>query len=404
MQLKPNLSFNLNLSALGGNVVILIVSGIAGAPFLGIVGWLQLSYDGTPAKVRVVAPSKVIDPPPPLPPSARIRALTRVAALVPSAAAPSAASAPQGAIQPAPAESPSATASPAAAGSMPTEPPKNEPLAPAPDPGLVEASPDGPLPRIDDSGRSAWRVYSKPFAASDPRPRIALVIIDIGLKSAATEAAVHRLPGLVTLSFVLYANDLQGKIDTARAARHEVLIDVPMESFYYPLNDPGPRTLLTSLSDAENTQHLLWVLSRFAGYIGVVNYMGARFTASAEHMHSVLSVLSDRRLLYLESYATAESQAVTITVFLALPVVLGDLVIDRNASRQEIDRSLAELEARARKAGRAVGLASPYPITIERVVLWVPTLPAKGLVVVPVSAVATSADGQQAAMMPTGGR
>ena len=35
---------------------------------------------------------------------------------------------------------------------------------------------------------------------------------------------------------------------SARAAGHEVLLQAPMEPFDYPDNDPGPQTLLTSLS------------------------------------------------------------------------------------------------------------------------------------------------------------
>ena len=52
-----------------------------------------------------------------------------------------------------------------------------------------------------------------------------------------------------------------------------------MEPFDYPDNDPGPQTLLTSLTPDQNIDRLHWLMSRFQGYVGIVSYMGARFTA-----------------------------------------------------------------------------------------------------------------------------
>lgn len=68
----------------------------------------------------------------------------------------------------------------------------------------------------------------------------------------------------------------------ARRYGHEVLLQIPMEPFDYPSNDPGPYTLLTDLPPKENIQRLDWLMSRFTGYFGVTNYMGAKFTANAD--------------------------------------------------------------------------------------------------------------------------
>ena len=66
----------------------------------------------------------------------------------------------------------------------------------------------------------------------------------------------------------------------ARGEGHEILLQVPMEPFDYPDNDPGPQTLLSSLSGEQNVDRMQWLMSRFQGYVGVTNHMGARFTAS----------------------------------------------------------------------------------------------------------------------------
>ena len=59
-----------------------------------------------------------------------------------------------------------------------------------------------------------------------------------------------------------------------------------MEPFEYPDNDPGPQTLLTSLTAEQNTDRLHWLMSRFQGYVGLISYMvqplnGARYCIGA---------------------------------------------------------------------------------------------------------------------------
>ncbi|MFX6652803.1 divergent polysaccharide deacetylase family protein, partial [Acinetobacter baumannii] len=70
-----------------------------------------------------------------------------------------------------------------------------------------------------------------------------------------------------------------------------------------------------------------------------------------------------------------------------VPRALGDRIIDRDLSRGAIDDQLRELEELARTNGAAVGFASPYPTTIERLNLWMTALADRGIALAPVSAV-----------------
>ena len=60
-----------------------------------------------------------------------------------------------------------------------------------------------------------------------------------------------------------------GQVDLARAQGHEVMLEMPMEPTGYPDNDPGPQTLLTTLTAEQNLDRLYWHLSRFQGYAGI---------------------------------------------------------------------------------------------------------------------------------------
>ncbi|MEC8372468.1 MAG: divergent polysaccharide deacetylase family protein, partial [Pseudomonadota bacterium] len=94
--------------------------------------------------------------------------------------------------------------------------PTTDQMNPHPDEKLVEQSNQGPLPKIDEAGRQAWRVYAGPFDKSDTRPRIAVVVTYLGLSPQLTQRAITELPGQITLGFAPYARSLGDWIQQAR--------------------------------------------------------------------------------------------------------------------------------------------------------------------------------------------
>ncbi len=216
------------------------------------------------------------------------------------------------------------------------------------------------------------------------------MIWGLGLSRADTTAAIGRLPGEVTLAFAPYGRNLQEWADKARAAGHEIVLQVPMEPYGYPKNDPGPHTLLTSLSSEENVERLDWLLRRFEGYVGITNQLGARFTRSAENLGPVLRAVRSRDLIFLDSGRGGDGLAYEVAGVLGLDRVVNDRFIDDKVNRQAIDAELAALEAKARERGSAVGIGFPYPLTVERLLLWIERLAARGIVLAPLSAVHVS--------------
>jgi polysaccharide deacetylase 2 family uncharacterized protein YibQ len=173
----------------------------------------------------------------------------------------------------------------------------------------------------------------------------------------------------------------------ARADGHEILLQVPMEPFDYPDNDPGPQTLLSTLSPEQNIDRLHWFLSRFQGYIGVSNFMGARFTANDAALSPVLRDIGKRGLFYLDDGASQRSLAPKIMADAKLPFLKADVVLDARPSWQEIDQALERLEKVANEQGFAVGSAGPLPIAIERIARWAKAAEGRGVIVVPISAI-----------------
>lgn len=273
---------------------------------------------------------------------------------------------------------------------LPAPPPRDrssaQPLLPAPDPALVETGPSGPLPIIGRDGRQPWLVYGRPFDRADKRPRIAIVITGLGLAGDATQTAIDGLPPAVTLAFDPYAKRLSEWVARARSAGHEVLLSLPMEPVDYPRQDPGPATLLTSLSPRDNLERLDWVLSRVSGYVGLVPMMGSRFATSQTGLLPVMDELKKRGLMFVDGRTSPQSVAGALAQSLNVPHIVADATIDADAARNAIDRQLAALETAAQRDGAALGIGFDYPVTLERVALWAKTLEAKNIALAPASA------------------
>ena len=262
-----------------------------------------------------------------------------------------------------------------------------EALAPVPVKALTAPGPGGVLPVIGPDGQRPADVYARPLKHRSKRPGIALVIGGLGLKKTTTLEAINTLPPQVTLSFVPYTAHLQSWINRARAAGHEVMIELPMEPFDYPQNDPGPQTLLASASGAENTRRLEWLLSRASGYFAVTNYMGSKFTASETALAPVLRQLRQRGVDFIYDGETRRSSLRRVAGAEHLRWTVADRIIDTEPAPAAIDEQLLHLEALAIQNGAALGVGFSWPVTMRRVRSWTAGLEQKGYDLVPASAV-----------------
>ena len=277
-------------------------------------------------------------------------------------------------------------------------------LTAAPDKRLVEKSRYGLLPRIGADGARPADVYARPIVASarlrPGAPRVAVMIGGLGVNAEGTANAIARLPAAVSLGFAPYGGDIEREAAAAREAGHEILLQAPMEPFTYPADNPGPHTLLDAASDPENLDSLHWLMSRFAGYVGVVNYLGGKFTADAHVLSPVLAEIAARGLVYLDDGSSPRSMAREAAASLDLPLGKADVVIDADPAPQAIDAALTRLEALARSHGGAIGVAAALPASVERIARWSAGLEARGVALTPVSAMIARVPGPPAQASP----
>ncbi len=251
---------------------------------------------------------------------------------------------------------------------------------------LLEKSRYGMIPVVAD-GLKPFTAYAAEAdrARAAKMPVVAIVIGGLGVGAAKTTDAIMKLPPAVTLAFTPYGADPSKLAERARAQRHEILLQIPMEPFDYPDNDPGPQTLLTTLAAEQNLDRLYWHLSRFQGYAGITNFMGARFVVADAAMQPIVREAAKRGLGFLDDGSAPRSVAPTLAAGQAMPFAKADFSIDAVPTALEIDRALVKLESLAKERGTAVGVASALPISIDRIGAWIKTLEGHGIMLVPLT-------------------
>ena len=219
-------------------------------------------------------------------------------------------------------------------------------------PGRLEAAPSGLL-----------------LAERDTRPKIAIVIDDVGLDWERFQA-VNRLPVPATLAFLPYGIDAQRMLDSTDP-RHSTILHMPMEPKRRK-HHAGPGAVKAGTAEqirrAVNGQ-----IDKLSGYRGVNSHTGSAITENKRAMQTVLSTLSSHGLYFLDSKTTPGSQAAKAGEAINTFVLEADLFLDGDFGRSgsaHVLKQLALLEAIAKRQGSAIGIGHPYPSTIRTLNDW----------------------------------
>lgn len=212
--------------------------------------------------------------------------------------------------------------------------------------------------------------------------RIALVIDDLGrsLQDLETLAALE-VP--ISHAVLPFESQTPAVVAELRRQRREILLHLPME----PANgaNPGPGALTRSMSGRELVRGTRKALAAVPGAVGVNNHMGSGLSADPRAMRTVLEVLADRGLFFLDSRTSADTVAFQVAGDLGIPAAERQVFLDRDPSPEEITRQFRRLLALARERGAAIAIGHPYPETLEVLQREVPLAVDKGYDIVPVS-------------------
>ncbi|MEO1553208.1 MAG: divergent polysaccharide deacetylase family protein [Pseudomonadota bacterium] len=247
---------------------------------------------------------------------------------------------------------------------------------------------------------------ARPFLNEAGKPTVSIIVGGLGINRTRTRAAINELPPEITLSFAPTAENLSSWVRDARRAGHEVLIELPMEPYDFGRQRPHPQVMQVDVSADTNKQRLARLLARTPGYFGVMNYQGDKFATEQAAMQPVLQDLRDKGLAFFEDGSLVRSEFTTVARATGVTFGKATRWIDERAEADEISQQLLLLESTARERGTALGTGMSFPVTLDILKDWLPTLDEKGIALAPASYYAkrSSASGQarQASLDPQG--
>lgn len=242
--------------------------------------------------------------------------------------------------------------------------------------------PETPAPAVP---RTVFERYSRPFSNPEGKPTISVIVSGLGINRGRTQAVISELPPEVTLSFAPTTYDLRNWVRKARAAGHEVLIELPMEPYDYGRQRPHAQIMQIGVDEATNRKRLNRFLSQVSGYAGVMNYQGAKFATDTSAATPVFDVLATKGVAFFEDGSLPRSVFADVAAKEGTVFGKANSWIDARLEADEISKQFLLLEAEATENGASLGMGMSYPVTVDMLKEWTAQLEAKGFALAPAS-------------------
>lgn len=240
-----------------------------------------------------------------------------------------------------------------------------KPAAVAP-PSIVEKTAYGLLPQIDTSiNAKPFKIYQSGFKKQTNKPLLSFIVTDLGLSQKTTADVIKNLPAAVTLSFSPYAHKLENTVEIARGDGHEIWLDLPLETKEYPLNDPGPSTLLVNAATEKNKIRLHTVLGRATGYVGFISPAEHVFKTEDAAVNPAIKEIFDRGLAVIDGNMSMRSFIQGISDKNDYPYAQNSLWLDGDLASQSIVQNIKKISNFAAQNQNVIVMLHPYPASIK---------------------------------------
>jgi len=207
----------------------------------------------------------------------------------------------------------------------------------------------------------------KPAKSTTPakhRPLVAIIIDDLGYdKKIAIKFS--KLNAVLTFSILPHSPFQKTIAHLSREKGFDIMLHLPMEPVEYPDVNPGPGTLLTSMTPDQLTRQLENDLDAVPFIKGVNNHMGSKMTAASSQMYQIFTILKKRGLYFVDSRTTVETLCKPSARLFQIPFAQRDVFLDHVTTVEFIRKQLNELVRIAQRNGYAVGIGHPHSQTYQ---------------------------------------
>ena len=194
-------------------------------------------------------------------------------------------------------------------------------------------------------------------------PMVSIIIDDMGYHEKIGKELL-ALPMNLTFSFLAAAPHTAELEEQAFQTGRIVLLHLPMEPKGKEW-DSGPASLLTGQTTAEQKELFEKNLEAVPHAVGVNNHMGSLYTENRAAMDTLMELLHEKGLFFVDSFTTAESKGFIAARAAGLPTAKRHIFLDNVHSQDKVCKQLQKLVARAEEQGWAVGIGHPNEATLE---------------------------------------
>lgn len=228
-----------------------------------------------------------------------------------------------------------------------------------------------PAPRAAAAGKAAAaepppakaQAAVRPRAAWSGRPRLAIVIDDIGYADLVSDR-LHELGIPVTGAVIPAAPYARSEAQRLHAFGLEEIVHLPMQPKDPANHHPRDQFVLVDSSDAEIEALLDEALRAVPFAKGLNNHMGSRLTSDPPAARRLLEQVRARGLFFVDSKTASTTVAHALAREMGVRTVLRDVFLDDVQTAEHTSGQLRRLVETAREKGRALAIGHPFPSTL----------------------------------------
>lgn len=258
-------------------------------------------------------------------------------------------------------------------------------------PEAIPAKPDSTETRatVVQTGAAPPQAPPAPAAAAAPadgRPRIALVVTELGDDPATVRTAIRDLPPAVLSWPSPYGRDLRtlGARGPDRRSRN---LAWPADATQkLPAHRSGRERAARQTEPRGNrTPPDMGCFRKLDGYAGVYSMMGSALTEDRTALDRVMARVARQGIRFLDARSSAATLGPQVAKAHGVAVAINDRFIDDDPAPAAVEAAFSDLEKRARRNGAAVGLIWARTSSLAAARAWTAGAAARGIALVPAS-------------------